>query len=97
MTTITLPDSETMRLRLNEVFTVSHVQDNMFPTLLAEAGETKQPLGVILMLQLAISDYAATTMPLMETMLNVHMPDAISALIDDEAARTEALGFWCMV
>lgn len=96
-TRITLPDAETMMARLKEVSDESHGVERFYPLLTKYAGEERVPMGIIMMLQLAIHDYTNGMPPMMVGMLNMNMERYIDALIIDESAASEAKAHWAEV
>jgi hypothetical protein len=96
-TLITLPDAETMMSRLKEVNSESHCVERFYPLLTKEAGQERVPMGIIMMLQLAIHDYTEGMPPMMVAVLNMNMDGYIDALVPDESAAAEAKAHWAEV
>lgn len=93
-TTVVLPSKEEMLERLLKVSGECHLQNHLYPKLLQEAGQEKLPMGVVMMLELAIHDYTEGMPPMVNILLNQQMPDFIDALIPDEEAAKEAKDFF---
>lgn len=96
-TRITLPDAETMMSRLQEVSYNPHVVQYFYPLLTKYAGKERVPMGIVMMLQLAIHDYAKNLPMMMVSVLNMDMDNYIDALVLDEDAAAEAKTFWTAV
>lgn len=93
-TRITLPDAETILSRLKAVNDEPHCVDKFYPLLAKDAGQVRVPLGIIMMLQLAIHDYTEGMPPMMTAVLNMNMEEYIDALVLDESASTETKVLW---
>lgn len=85
-----LPSRQTMLERLLRVSSEPHLVQHFYPRLLSNAGTTKQPLGVIMLLELAIIDYTEG-IPVMYRVMHTRMESLIWALVIDEDARQETL------
>ena len=96
-TLITLPDAETMMARLKEVSDESHCVGRFYPLLTKEAGQERVPMGIVMMLQLAIHDYTEGMPPMMVAVLNMNMERYIDALVLDESAAAETKAHWAEV
>lgn len=89
--TIILPDREDMLRRLKSVMDEPHAVEQFYPLILKDAGRELVGMGVVMMLQLAIADYTAGLPPVMGAMLQMRVDDYITALVDDEEVRNDAL------
>jgi hypothetical protein len=93
--TIVLPQREEMFTRLNEVDLDNYAKDKFFPLLLKEAGNKKVPMGVIILIMLAIHDYADDLgLPFAGDLIMPKVPEIIKALITDEEIQKETLAFY---
>src|SRR3989344_5470785 len=90
---ITLPNREEMLQRLLKVNDDSHAQEKFYPILLAEAGRELVAQGVVMMLALAIHDYTEGLPPVMVSLMYMHAPRFIDALVDDVETAKEAKDF----
>ncbi len=96
-TRITLPDAETIMSRLKAVNDSSHCVQKFYPLLAKNGGEERVPMGIVMMLQLAIHDYTEGMPPMVVAVLNMNMERYIDALVPDEAAAAEAKAHWAEV
>lgn len=78
--TFALPCKADMLRRLLEVDDNAYIKERFYPLLIEHAGEKKNAMGVVLMLQLAIHDYTRA----MAVLLDMQMNDYIDALCPDE-------------
>jgi hypothetical protein len=90
----TLPNKDEMLARLIAVNDNSHLQQKFYPRLLKDAGTVKVPMGVVMMLTLAVHDYTAEMPPMMAGILSMRLPDFIDALIPVSKAAEEAKKLW---
>jgi len=96
-TRITLPDADTMMSRLKEINDDDHQVQGFYPLLTKRAGEERVPVGIVMMLQLAIHDYTEGMPPILAIALQMNMERYIDALVTDESAAAEAKAFWAKV
>ena len=96
-TCIVLPDAETMMARLKVISDDSHIVQRFYPLLTKNAGEERVPMGIVMMLQLAIYDYCKGMPPMMAAILTVNMEHYINALVPDETAASEVKASWTKV
>lgn len=89
--TITLPEREDMLRRLKSVMDEPHAVERFYPLILKNAGRELVGMGVVMMLQLAVADYTADLPPIMGTLVQMNVDDYITALVDDEEVRGDAL------
>jgi hypothetical protein len=89
--TIVLPEEEDMLRRLQSVDDDPYMVQKLYPLILRHAGQEKQALGILLMLQLAICDFTEGLPPQLGTAVNMRLPNFVSALVDDETVKNEAL------
>lgn len=89
-----LPTTDEMLKRLLKVDDNGHLQQKFYPKLLRQAGQQKVPMGVVMMLQLAIHDYTEGMPQVMSATMNMRMPDFIDALCPDEESANEAKAFF---
>lgn len=89
-TLITLPDRETMLERLRAVDDNSHLQERFYPLLTKAAGEKMQPMGVVMLLVLAVNDYVEGMPPMIASLLLKRAEQFIDALIEDEVMAAKA-------
>jgi hypothetical protein len=87
---VTLPERDEMLRRLKSVIDEPHTTENFYPKLLKHAGQAKTGVGVGLMFQLAVFDYAGETGPVAAG-LNVAAPSFMAVLVEDEDIRRYAL------
>ena len=92
----TLPNKDEMLTRLQTIADNSHIQQGLYPLLLTQAGRKKMPIGVVMMLTLAIRDYtqAQKLPPMMAKLLLEQVPEFIDALIPDQKMAEEAKKHW---
>lgn len=88
-TVITLPSQDEMLTRLNEVESIDHVRNGLFPHLLQHAGEEKVAEGVALMIALAIYDYTEGMPPIMSNLLYMGADKYVDALVVDNSEVAE--------
>jgi hypothetical protein len=93
----TLADKEEMLQRLNAVDDNAHFQERFYPKLLRDAGTQKVPMGVIMMLTLAIHDYSKGMPPMIAGMVSMRVPEYIDALIPDPKLAAEAKTLWAQI
>ena len=89
--TIILPDHEDMLRRLKSVMDEPHAVEQLYPLILKNAGRELVGMGVVMMLQLAIADYTAGLPPIISILVQQRVDDYITALVDDEEVRNDAL------
>ncbi len=76
----TLPDRQTMLIRLLNVNDENHLRDNFYPLLLKHAGTSKVPAGVVMILALAIHDYTDGMPAAMHSLLLMQIDDFVDAI-----------------
>lgn len=100
---IRLPERDVIMARLTTVNEVLYDQEKLHPRIADKAGAELAPGGIIMMLTLAFYDFhqemrkggaLPAVIAASELWLNELMKDYIGALIDDEAAKQEALAFY---
>ncbi len=96
-TRITLPDAETIMSRLKAVNDDSHCVQKFYPLLAKNGGQERVPMGIVMMLQLAVHDYTEGMPPMMVAVLNMNMDGYIDALVPDQDAAAEAKAHWAKV
>lgn len=96
-TIITLPSVETLLTRLMKVNQDSHCVENFYPLLLKNAGQEREPEGIVLLLQLAIYDYTEGMPAIVTAQVNMDMDRYIDALVPDESAANETKACWAAV
>ena len=89
--TTTLPEREEMMRRLKSVMDDSDAVENFYPLILKAAGSELVGMGVVMMLQMAIADFTADQTPFMALVLQSSVDAYITALVDDEEVRNDAL------
>ena len=87
---INLPNKDDMLERLKAVDAGSHVVEQFYPILLKNAGQERVAQGVVMMLVLAIHDYAKGLPPMMSTLMMMNAPRYIDALVGDADVAQEA-------
>lgn len=92
--TITLPSKERMLERLIAVNDNTHLKERFYPKLLREAGNQKVAMGVVLMIQLAIHDYAQGMPPSVAVAMQLMVDRLIDALVEDAGVAQEAKEFY---
>lgn len=90
---IYLPERDDMLRRLKSVSDDAHVVENFYPLLLEQAGEPKVGTGVVLMYFMAVGHYAYAREAEIDIVTS-KAEEFITALLDDEQARDEALGLF---
>ena len=97
MTQFTLPDHEEMLKRLLKIDIGEHAIREFYPRVLDTfAGSTEFPEGFLMMWTLLVSDYAQG-MPPVAAVMSVATPRYVSALIDDDQARSEVMALLKLV
>ena len=96
-TCITLPDTETIMSRLKAVSSDDHCVQKLYPPIAKNGGQERVPMGIIMMLQLAIHDYTEGMSPMMVAVLNMNMNSYIDALVPDQAAAAEVKSHWAKI
>jgi len=76
----TLPDQNTMLIRLLNVNDESHLRNNFYPLILKHAGSSKVPAGVVMILTLAIHDYTDGMPAAMSAVLLMQVDDFVDAI-----------------
>jgi len=87
--TIALPSKTTLLERLLQVDEDVNFQMLLYPKILESAGQQKTAMRVVLLLRIAINDYAGGA-PLIEASVLVRMHEFIDALILDKGVAEEA-------
>ena len=80
---VVLPNREEMLARLIKVNDEPHLRERFYPLILEHAGETKVAMGVVMLLALAIHDYAEGMPPMMESLFYMQIDDFIDAVVGD--------------
>ncbi len=96
-TRITLADAETIMNRLKAVDDNDHCVEKFYPLLAKNGGRELVPMGIVMMLQLAIYDYTKGMPAIIVHALNMNMDRYIEALVPDESAAAEAKAYWAKV
>jgi hypothetical protein len=94
---IILPESEEMLERLMKVNDNPHAKEQLYPILMKEAGSRLVAQGVVMILTLAIADYAKGVLPIVARRINLQFSDFIDALITDPEVAEEAKEFHKMM
>ena len=89
--TTVLPNADEMLRRLTEVFDDPHAKERLYPIILRSAECELAGIGVVLMLQLAIHDYALGMPPFMGSLLQPYVPRYVEALVDDPDVKADAM------
>jgi hypothetical protein len=87
---ITLPTQEILHERLLNFSPESHFVQKFYPIIEKNAGRNLAPQGIILMLTLAIYDYASE-MPPIHTMLNMRFKALIKVCVENEEVQDEVI------
>lgn len=96
--TFTLPEQEEMLRRLVEAEGDQYLQEKFYPLLLVHAGTEKHPVGIVMLLQLAIADFADQLGPSMRIrMWDILVPRWIKALCPTKELATQTLEVWARV
>ncbi len=90
---VTLPSKEVLHERLLQVDEDIHFQMHLYPKILKSAGQQKTAMGVVLLLRIAINEYAGGA-PLIEASMLVRMPEFIDALVIDKGVIKEAKDYF---
>lgn len=96
MQVITLDPADQLLTRLRAVNGSNHIVTQFYPRITKDAGSKIVPKGVVIMLQLALADYADGMPAFMLNALVPFMPKWIEAVIGEGKPEflAEALGFW---
>lgn len=79
--------------RLLQVDEDVNFQVHLYPKILKSAGQEKAAMGVVLLLRIAIHEYAGGA-PLIEASVLVRMHEFIDALVIDMGVAEEAKGYF---
>ncbi len=90
---IELPSAPVMLERLQAVSSITDFTEHFYPLLVKSAGRKNDVPGVIMTIELAISD-SSNKIPALRGALTLRMHDWISALIPSPEAAAEARNFW---
>jgi hypothetical protein len=94
---VTLPSSKEIMERLQKVDMGAndYMSERFYPLIAREGGHELVAQGVVMMLTLKIYDFMKDGgyPPMMESILHLHVPRLIDALIDDKEVATEAKKF----
>lgn len=85
---ITLPDADEMMRRLRTVMNENHAVANLYPRITKYAGEQRTPIGVNLMVTLAVYDYSDGLPKTVAAGLEVMIPDFVQALTSERTRWT---------
>lgn len=88
--TIILPERDDMLRRLLEVEDNPHAQQKFYPILLQSAGQQRNGMGVIMMLQMAIHDYTVGMPSVIAVAMQMLVKPYVEALVDDEEVKADA-------
>lgn len=90
-TVFTLPDSDTLSAALVSVSDEDHVVENLYPRILRGAGERCTPTTFATLWILALDDYTRGMPPVVFTVLRMHTPEYVRAVIADPQIQEEVL------
>lgn len=93
-TIISLPNKEEMLQRLTALDADPHLQQKLYPLLLKNAGREKYPLGVVILLNLALNDYTENNPPEVAATVSLRAPQFIDALVPDSKKADEVKQLW---
>lgn len=88
---VTIGNADTITQGLVKMDDNPHLQQKLYPKLTKEAGNQKYPLGVLLLIELALSDYCQGLPGMMATLMQQKVPAIIKALIPDETEQALVL------
>lgn len=91
-TLITLLPKEKMLERLREIDGNSHI-DRLWQKIANNSGQ-RVPLGIILMVELAIHDYTQGMPGIMSNLINMRMPDILAAVVSNSLQYIEVMKEW---
>ena len=91
MSIITLPKYDDMVARLDSVDNDSYTKERFHPLILKDAGRELAAADVVLKLELAIHDFAASSGRMTGVLMRMRIKDYITAIVDDDVVRDEAL------
>jgi len=89
-----LPDRDEMLRRLVALDNNSHLVQKFYPKLLKDAGTEKFPLGVVMLLILAIADYTKGMPIQMQGIMEMKVPEIIKCMSPNEEFSGETLAAW---
>ena len=89
-----LPDREEMLRRLIAFDDNSHLVQKFYPKLLKDAGTEKVPIGVVMILTLAIADYTEGMPIQMQVIMEMKAQEIIKCMSPNEEFATETLAAW---
>ncbi|MDJ0467093.1 hypothetical protein [Streptomyces sp. H27-C3] len=89
--TTVLPDRDDFTRRLTAVDDEPHRVDELYPKVVARAGTRMTGPGFVMALQLAFAEYTKEMPPVIAYALGKELGTYVRAVIDDPAARREAL------
>ena len=91
---IELPDSHSIKMRLEEVSDDKFFREDLIPRLMKLAGITLRPEELVDSLETKLSDYADERMLGIKALALIDMPEIIHKLVDDEDECLSALIIW---
>jgi len=91
---IVLPSREMMLPRLIEVSDDRYMVEHLYPFLLKQAGKTRVPVGVIVMLDTAIATFMEDLPLIVQNGAIKLIPKFVDALVEDRKAALEAKNFY---
>lgn len=92
-TDVTLPNAEEMMQRLCVVEDNDTLKKDFYPLLLKYAGQTKHPMGVVMLLNMSLMEFGSKCGPVLEGLVSKSAEKYIDALIPDQKAAEEAKAF----
>jgi hypothetical protein len=90
---VELPGRDEMLRRLKTVIGDQRTVDDFFTLIVKNAGKKLNGMGIVHMFYLATAEYSQTTLPMMARLLEFQAKQFITALVDDEEVRGDALRF----
>jgi hypothetical protein len=80
---VTLGSASQITEALMKVNDATHVQQKLYPKLTSQADQQKYPMGVLLLIELALHDYCNGLPPMMHNLLSMQVPEFIKCLVPD--------------
>lgn len=92
-----LRDSESMAEQLAAVNNEPHLRERFYPILTAQAGRRLNGMGVIVTIQLAISDYVRGMPAMMAVLMDMQTLEFARAIMPDDEVYADAEKFYAEV
>ncbi len=95
--TVTLPEAETIMSHLKSIDDNCHFVQHFYPLITKKSGVEYEPIGIVMMIQMAIYNYGNVTSAVIVATLNMKMDQYIDALVTDKIVANEAKAHWAKI